>query len=145
MQWQKEDYTITDDIASIDVEAVIKLLHEQTYWSNNVPTALLQKAIDNSLCFGILKNGQTIGFARFSTDFAIHGYLDDVVIDTAHRGNGLGKWLIACIMEHPVIASLHKIMLATEDAHELYRKYGFESIEKPEMLMQRYNHDAFNE
>lgn len=143
MQWQKDNYIITDEQDKIDMVAVIKLLQEQTYWANNIPALLLEKAIKNSLCFSILQNGHQIGFARFSTDYAIHGYLDDVVIDKKQRGKGLGKWLMSCIFEHPVVSSLYKIMLATEDAHGLYRQYGFKDIDNPEMYMARYNHEAF--
>ena len=53
-----------------------------------------------------------------------------------YQGRGLGKWLMEVIMAHPDLQGLRRWMLATRDAHELYRQFGWTAVEKPESLMQ---------
>jgi N-acetylglutamate synthase-like GNAT family acetyltransferase len=84
-----------------------------------------------------------IGFARVITDYAVFGYLEDVFIDDTLRGQGIGKWLMQCVLDHPDIKGLKKLMLATADAQELYRQYGFNEVKNPEMVMERYNYEDF--
>ncbi len=48
----------------------------------------------------------------------------------------LGKWLVQTVVNHPDLAQIRRLMLATRDAHELYRKYGgFEMLGSPERWM----------
>ena len=67
------------------------------------------------------------------------GYLADVFILEAYRGQGLGKWLIQTILEYPDLQKLRKWMLATDDAHGLYSQFGFKKLSTPEKLMEISN------
>lgn len=89
-------------------------------------------------------NAKQIGFARIITDYATFGYLEDVYIDLNYRGLGLGKWLMECVLFHPKIAGLKKLMLAKSDAQSLYEQYEFTPMEKPETVMERFNREAFS-
>ena len=71
------------------------------------------------------------------TDRATFAYLADVFVLETHRGRGLGKWLIETILSHPDLQGLRRWMLATRDAHELYREHGFDSLQTPEIFMER--------
>jgi len=143
MEWHRDTFTITDDHKKIDVPIVVRLLHEQTYWAHDIPSDAIQRAIEHSVCFSMFEGKKLIGFARFITDHAVFGYLEDVIIDSKFRGRGLGQWLLDCMLAHPTIASLKKLMLATEDAHDLYKKYGFTAPAHSEWIMERYNRRAF--
>jgi GNAT superfamily N-acetyltransferase len=79
---------------------------------------------------------QQIGFSRIVSDFSTFAYLADVFVAPEHRQQGLGKWLVECILNHPELQGLRRWMLATRDAHDLYRKYGFTPLEHPERLME---------
>ena len=105
----------------------IKNLLEQTYWANLRDIETIKKSIDNSLCYGafLVENGKQIGFARVITDYATTYYICDVIVDENYRGKGIGKALLDSIHENKEVSSLRGI-LATRDAHELYRKYGFQ-------------------
>ena len=61
-----------------------------------------------------------VGFARVVSDFATVAYLGDVFVLEAHRGRGLGKWMMECITQHPALQGLRRWILLTRDAHELY-------------------------
>jgi N-acetylglutamate synthase-like GNAT family acetyltransferase len=69
------------------------------------------------------------------TDRSSFAYLADVFIDEKCRGNGLGKWLIESILAHPDIHGLRRIILATRDAHKLYKQFDFTPIPNPERYM----------
>jgi GNAT superfamily N-acetyltransferase len=128
MEWNKDGYTISDQTERIDKQVVYRLL-SATYWANNRPKQLVEKSIDHSLCFGIYCEGQQVGFSRVVTDQAVFAWIMDVVIDPDYRGRGLGKWMMACIMD---LLSTNK-HLGTQDAHGLYEQFGFQRYQ-PELM-----------
>jgi GNAT superfamily N-acetyltransferase len=96
------------------------------------------------LNFGVYGPVGQAGFARVVTDYATFAWLCDVFILPQYRQDGLGKWLVECIIQHPDLKQLRRFMLATRDAHELYRKYGgFVSMSSPERWMERINPDPY--
>lgn len=104
----------------------IKNLLGQTYWANARDMETIKKSIDNSLCYGAFRidNGEQIAFARVLTDYATTYYLCDVVVDEQYRGAGIGKAMLTAIQENEEISSLRGI-LATQDAHDFYKQFGF--------------------
>lgn len=123
MQWQRNDYTLTDETPRLDLPAVTALLRS-TYWAADRPVEVTERSIRHSLNFGLFNGAEQVGFARVVTDRATVGYLCDVVIAEAHRGKGIGKWLLDCILEHPELQGC-RIDLFTKDAQEFYRAVGF--------------------
>ena len=71
------------------------------------------------------------------SDFATYAYLCDVFILPEYRKLGLSKWLMDIITNHSDLQGVRRFMLATNDAHALYSKYGFEQIGSPELFMQK--------
>jgi len=123
MTWQQDDYTLTDETARLDLAAVAALLHS-TYWAADRSAETIERSLRHSLNFGLFHGAQQVGFARVVTDRATVGYLCDVVIAEGHRGQGLGKWLLTCVLEHPELKGC-RIDLFTRDAQEFYRAFGF--------------------
>ena len=118
-------YEISTDPARLDFEAIHAYL-THSYWSPGIPLATVEKAARNSLCFGVYeKTGAQVGFARVVTDHATFAYLCDVYVLEDHRGHGLGKRMMREVMSHPALIGARRIMLATRDAHGLYRQSGF--------------------
>lgn len=130
------NYTISTDKTKLNVPVIHRFLSQDAYWCQNIPVEIVQRSIDNSLCFGVYSdNDQQVGFARVITDHATFGYLADVFILPEHRGKGLSKQLVAFIMDYPSLQGLRRIMLVTKDAHGLYTQFGFKPIEEPENTM----------
>jgi len=123
MQWKKDDYLITDEVARLDRDAICGWL-ANSYWAANRSPALIKKSIEHSVCLGLFHQGRQIGFARAVSDQATFAYLCDVVVDPAHRGRGLGKWLVKTLLEHPLCQTATHC-LRTRDAHGLYEPFGF--------------------
>ncbi len=132
------DYTISADKARLDVPLIHQFLSQQSYWAQNIPLDLVQRSIDNSLCSGVYaSDGSQVGFARVITDHATFAYLADVFILPDHRGKGLSKRLLQTILDYPNLQGLRRWMLATNDAHNLYKPFGFQHLDQPELIMIR--------
>ncbi len=126
------DYTISNDKSKLDINIIHQYLSQEAYWSLNIPLEIVQRSIENSVCFGVYQGDSQVGFARVVTDLATFGYLADVFILPEHRGQGLSKQLMAFIMAYPSLQGLRRIMLVTRDAHGLYEQFGFTPIDSPE-------------
>jgi predicted N-acetyltransferase YhbS len=135
MEWRRAGYLISTDQDRLDRRAIWQFLRT-AYWSPEIARAKVERAIDNSLAFGLFApGGQQAGFARMVTDRATFAWLADVFVLEAHRGAGLGLWLVTTAVTHPDVADLRTI-LATLDAHGLYERIGFRTVE-PERMMER--------
>jgi GNAT superfamily N-acetyltransferase len=130
-------YEISNDPDRLDLDRVHRFLSTQAYWSPGVPREVVERSIANSLPFGVYshESGEQVGFARVVTDYATFAWIADVYIEAAHRGHGLGKRLVAEILEHPDLQGLWRWLLGTADAHELYRRFGFDELQRVERFM----------
>jgi predicted GNAT superfamily acetyltransferase len=127
---------ISTDKSLLDVDRIHRFLSEESYWAQNIPRALVERAIANSLCFGAFDGDAQVGFARVVTDYAVFAYIGDVFVVASHRGRGVSKALMDAIRGHPELQSLRRWHLLTYDAHGLYAQYGFAPLEKPERHME---------
>ena len=141
--YHKDDFTIVTDPSKLDVAAIHRYL-TRAYWSEGVPRHIVEKAIANSLCFGLFHASYQIGFARVVTDRATYAYLCDVYVLEEFRNKGLGVWLMECVTSHPDLQGLRRFSLATRDAHGLYEKFGFAPLKKPQSLMEIVHHDIYS-
>ncbi len=123
MEWTRGEFRISDNREDLDLKATKRLIWT-TYWADKRSECDIEASIANSLCVGLFKGSQQIGFARAVTDFSTCSWICDVVVDSAERGNGLGKWMVQTLLEHPKL-SRGKQILATRDAHSLYERFGF--------------------
>ena len=138
VEYQRDGYLISTDRERLDVEFIHQFLSISAYWAQGRPLDTVRRSIEGSLCFGIYAGAQQVGFARVVTDRATFAWLCDLFVVEGHRGRGLGKWLVECVVAHPDLQTLRIFLLATRDAHELYRRYGgFEVLQAPDRLMAR--------
>ncbi len=138
LEVQRDGYTISTDKARLDIPIIHEYLSERSYWAEGRVLEVMEKAIANSLCFGVYDGERQAGFARVVTDYATFAWLADVFILEDYRGRGLSKWLIETLTTYPPLANLRQFVLATRDAHELYRRYGdFQPLPAPEFWMRR--------
>jgi ribosomal protein S18 acetylase RimI-like enzyme len=124
IEFRREGYFVSTDRGRLDLEAVLTMLRA-THWGGDLTSESLGRAADNSLCFGLYNGTLQLGFARVITDLATYGYLTDVVIDQSFRGQGLGEWLVECVLAHPDLQRLRRLALVTRDSPELYARFGF--------------------
>lgn len=132
-----QSYTISDDPTRFDLARAHGWISQESYWARNIPLATFEKAIRNSLVFGAFApDGTMAAMARVVTDRATFGWICDVFVDAAYRGEGLGKQLMAAIRAHPDLQGFRRMHLATRDAHRLYAQFGFSPLTKVENWME---------
>ncbi len=122
---------------------VFRFLSEESYWSPGVPRAVVERSINNSLCFGVYHGEAQIGFARIVTDRATFAFVADVFILKPHRRKGLSKWLMHEVVAHPDRQGLRRLLLLSSDAHSLYAQFGFTEIGNAWRFMEVLNPDIY--
>ncbi|BBH65921.1 N-acetyltransferase [Actinoplanes sp. OR16] len=135
-------YVLTEDRERVDLDRVHRWLSEESYWAAGRERDVVARSIEGSLPFSILnedailKEEEQVGFARVVTDGATFAWICDVFIDPAHRGHGLGTWLIDSVLESLSERGILRFLLATRDAHEVYRRSGFEPLAGAQRFME---------
>jgi GNAT superfamily N-acetyltransferase len=127
---------VSDDPARLDFDVVHGYL-TRSYWSPGIARDRVERAARHSLAFGLYDAGVQIGYARVVTDRTTFAYLADVFVLEAHRGRGLGVFLVESVLGHPEVQGLRRWMLATRDAHGLYARFGFTALADPATMMER--------
>ena len=124
MDWKHGEYTISTEQSLLSVDAICDFLINRSYWAKSRTREQIEKSIMNSLCFGVYHSERQVGFARVVTDYSVMYWLCDVFVNEDQRGQGIGKLLMECVVNHPDLKDLNGV-LATKDAQGLYQKYGF--------------------
>lgn len=133
MDLHRDGYCISTARDRQDRELIWRFL-QTTYWSPGIERDVVERGLDNSFVFGLFApGGEQAGFARVVTDWARFAWLADVFVLDAHRGRGLGVWLVEAVVNHPQLSSL-RIVLATADAHGLYERFGFREVDAQRMM-----------
>jgi GNAT superfamily N-acetyltransferase len=136
-EWHRGEYTISTDRGRLDLALIHRFISEESYWGKGRSIEVVRRSIENSLPFGVYRGAEQVGFARVVTDYATFAWVADVFVVEAHRGRGLSKWLMETIISHPDLQGFRRWVLATQDAHELYRRFGFRQLHRPERWMER--------
>ena len=132
------EITISTDKSRLD-HAFIHGELDRSYWAAGIPGEVIERSIENSLCFGAYLAGRQVAFARVITDQATFAWLSDVIVDQQERQQGIGKALVSTIITHPGLQGLRRFMLGTKDAHGLYAKFGFQRMEDSGFFMHIFN------
>jgi GNAT superfamily N-acetyltransferase len=135
---------ISTDRNRLDLSLIHAFL-ASSYWARGIPREVVERSIQNSLCFGAFLDGRQIGFARVVTDFATIAYLADVFVVPEHRGRGVAKALMRAILARPELQGLRRLLLATRDAHGLYAQFGFQPLAHPEQFMTIHHPDVYRQ
>ena len=135
-EWRRGEFTISTDRSRIDLDMVHGFL-TASYWAEGIPRDVVARSLDHSLAFGLYHDQRQVGLARVVTDRATFAYLSDVFVLEAYRGQGLASWMLEVIHAHPELQGLRWWLLATRDAHDVYRKGGYVELSAPERLMER--------
>ncbi len=133
---KRRNYLISTDQRKFNLPMVCAEIKKQ-YWAKDLSVPVIKKSIKNSRAYGLYYNNIQIGFAKVLSDNARFAYLSDVFIVEEFRGKGLSIFLIKSILNDPHFKLVSRWMLATKDAHELYKKVGFESLKRPKSYMQK--------
>lgn len=143
-EMSEDGFVFSTDRARLDIDLIHGFLSRESYWVPGIRREFVERAIANSLCFGIYEEERQLGFARVVTDGAGFAWLCDVFIVAPARGRGLGKRLTTFVMGHPQLQCVRRFLLATSDAHGLYAQHGFAPLANPVRFMERHDPDALS-
>ena len=137
--WRRGVFEISTERARLDYDVLCDFLSRSSYWARGRTRDVIRRSIEHLLPFGLYRDGRQIGFARVVTDYTTFAWLADVFVLAEFRGQGLAKWLMEVITTHPELQGLRRWVLATRDAHELYRRFGFAELAQPGRWMERFD------
>lgn len=143
MEWRNGDLSIDTDKSRLKIGMIQAFLADESYWAQTRTFDQTKTAIENSICFGLYQGDQQIGFARVVSDKATFAYVGDVFVIEEFRGQGLSKWLMQVVVEHPELQGLRRWVLATKDAHGLYEQFDFSELRHPDRWMEKTAPDAY--
>jgi GNAT superfamily N-acetyltransferase len=130
-------YWTSDDPALLDIDRVHQWMSQEAYWAQGRSRDVTARAIEHSLSVGLYSpDGTQAGYARLVTDRATFAWLCDVFIDPAHRGQGLGSFLIAQAVGHPEVTDIRQVLMA-EPGRTIYRRFGYGDLLRNERWMER--------
>ena len=133
---ERDGYRLSTDPSHVDKATVHRWLSEDSYWAAGRAYEVVSRSIDGSVPYTIRHDGRQVAFGRAVTDGATFAWICDVYVDPAHRGRGLGVWLVDAMVEDFAEAGVLRLLLATRDAHEVYRRSGFEPVAGPQRFME---------
>ena len=129
------EYVLDDDTGRVDLDVVHRYLSDESYWASGRSREVVIAGIAASArVVGAYLGDEMVGFARVVSDGVAIAYLADVFVLEEHRDKGLGRELLRIAIEDGPLSSLRWV-LHTEDAHDLYREFGFN--EPGDTLMER--------
>ncbi len=137
------EYYVSSDKSKLDIDVIHSFLTD-SYWSKGIPRSVVEKSIENSLCFGAYHGDEQVGFARVISDHATFAYLADVFVLEEHRGRGLSKMMMSAVVKHSALQGLRRFILATRDAHGLYAQFGFTKVTHPERWMEIHDPEIYS-
>jgi GNAT superfamily N-acetyltransferase len=134
MIWVNGAYELDTDRDRLDMDQVSAWIRN-AYWAvGRSHEQVLASWAASAVPFGLYGPGGMVGCARVISDMVTTAYLADVFLVETERGKGLGLWMMQSIVAHPDLCRL-RWLLHTRDAHELYRKVGFDA--PSERVMER--------
>jgi GNAT superfamily N-acetyltransferase len=140
---RRDDFVVSTDRTRLDIDVIHGFL-SNCYWAKGIPRETVARSLEHSLCFGVYDgSGAQVGFARVVSDFATVAYLGDVFVLETHRGRGLSKFMMECIMAHPALQGLRRWILLTRDAHGLYQQFGFTPLKSADRYMELHRPDVY--
>lgn len=137
------EYYVSSDKSKLDLDVIYSFL-TNSYWSKGIPRSVVEKSIENSLCFGAYHGDEQVGFARVISDHATFAYLADVFVLEEHRGRELSKMMMSAVVKHSALQGLRRFILATRDAHGLYAQFGFTEVTHPERWMEIHDPEIYS-
>ena len=120
-------------VKSADITQIKKLYKDAGWWTDNnddIDPLLIEKIIKGSFCFAIATIGDRyIGMGRAISDGISDAYIQDVMVITELRGNGIGIRIMDEIVNYLKKHNITWIGLISEPKSiSFYTRYGFSQM-----------------
>lgn len=125
---QEDAVEFSLDPGRVDIGKLHAFL-SRSYWAKGRTLETVRTSLAHSLAVSAHRGGEMVGFARAVSDEAVFAYVMDVAVWPEHRGRGIGRHLIAALIDHPRLRDVGQWYLRTRDAHGVYSALGFRPVE----------------
>jgi ribosomal protein S18 acetylase RimI-like enzyme len=136
MEQRWGDYVLTDDVSRMDLARIHGWLSQEAYWSAGRTFDDVVESLRQSRTYGVLLGDEQVAVGRAITDGVTFAYLCDVFVAKAYRNQQIGSWMLRCILADLRDSNIRQVLLATRDAHALYRRAGFHTVSRPERWLE---------
>lgn len=106
------------------VEGAVDLVAGE-YWNEGVPRPALRRAHAESTAWIVARDERGVAATARATTDAKRAWIYDVGVRGDARGRGIGRALIALLLDHPRVRGCRDVLLATRDAQPFYARLGF--------------------
>jgi GNAT superfamily N-acetyltransferase len=118
-------FEVDDDPTRVDRDVLWEFLSTEAYWGRWRTRGDVERQLESAWrVVGAYSGDEMVGFARAVSDGVSIAYLADVFVVAEHRGRGLGRRLVAAMIEDSPGRDF-RWLLHTDDAHSLYADFGF--------------------
>ena len=117
-----------DDVAGTYVDDLYGL-YQDWWWTedrdrDDLPGMLADS--DEVVAYVDSASDELVAFARVLSDYTYKALVFDVIVAESHRGTGLGKRLLADVLDHPDLADVEHVELyCVEEMVPFYERWGF--------------------
>lgn len=122
------DYTLLETPTRIEMACLTELYRQAGWWTEAVDNpSLVASIIKGSHCFLVARTKDTIiGMGRAISDRVSDAYIQDITVDPAFRGRGIGTRLVAGLVKQLEADGIGWIgLIAERNTHPFYRPLGF--------------------
>ena len=117
-----------------DEEEITALYKAGGWWKEEYKTEELRYLIQGSFAFAVATNtktGKAVGMGRVIADGVSDGYIQDLVVLPQYRKSGIGRQIVAALVNRCLQSGITWIALIAEpDTETFYRPLGFHPMER---------------
>ena len=99
-------------------------------WSHARDPERLRTAVERAdLALVAVQDDAVVGFVRTMSDGAFAVYIADILVLPDNQGQGIGRSLLAGVLDHyPLETFHHQVLIAERDADGFYRRMGMSAV-----------------
>ena len=113
-------------------------LYRDAPWARTRTTASISKMLKASQLLATAWQGkELVGMARAFSDGVYRAVLWDVIVDSPHRGMGLGKRLVRELMKQNALKNVEQVWLYTRNYPGFYKSMGFQAAGKGVLIKRK--------
>ena len=115
-----------------------QLLDGHSFWAQGRSRKALRQMLQGSQAVvSSWQGGALIGFGRATSDGLYRAVLWDVVVDSNHQGQGLGRRIVGTLLQAPALRHVERTYLMTTNSSGFYSQLGFEPMGNQQLMLRK--------
>ncbi len=121
-------YSFLDSPTVEHIQQILSLYQFEGWWvESRDDVDLVKRIVAGSHCFLIVEDGERVtGMGRAISDGVSDAYIQDVAVDAAFRGRGIGREIIQRLLDRLNHDEVNWVgLIAERGSHPFYERLGF--------------------